>query len=117
MERRVLRTAFPIFVLLLAAFLGVKAVGNPGVVLPLSGELLLLVGCTVFFLRLERNPQTRFWLFRLVLAAVAIRLTLLLIIHFGLSPYAFAPDALLYEYYGEALRDFWLGSGPRPPTP
>ena len=98
----------------LAAFLGARSVTDPGLAIPLSAELLALLGGTLFLLQRERDREIRSWLSRLVLAALAVRVVLLLVVHFGISPYLFAPDALLYEYYGAALRDYWMGVGARP---
>jgi 4-amino-4-deoxy-L-arabinose transferase-like glycosyltransferase len=103
--------------IVLAAVLGATAMGQPQLVFPLTVELLILAGITMLFLQLERDRHTRRWLARLVLAALGIRLVLLVVIHFGFTPYAFAPDAGMYEYFGEALRDYWMGEGPRPGRP
>ena len=92
-----------------AALLGLSVVRNPGVALPFSIELILLLALTLWGLSREPDPDIRKWLTRLALATLALRLLLVLVVQFRLSPYFFAPDALAYERIGKEISDYWAG--------
>jgi 4-amino-4-deoxy-L-arabinose transferase-like glycosyltransferase len=99
-----------------SASLGLAVIESPGIALPFSIELILLLGLTFWGLSRETDPDVRKWLGRLVLAALALRLLLVLVVQFRLSPYFFAPDALAYERIGQDISNYWAGEGsaPRP---
>ena len=105
-----------LLVVVASALLGLAVIENPGVALPFTIEFILLLGLTIAGLSRERDVQVRNWLGKLVLAALGLRLILALFVHFQLSPYFFAPDAIGYERMGKAISDYWAGSGlaPRP---
>ncbi len=103
-------------VVVAAALLGLAVIESPGVALPFTIELILLLGLTFWGLTREPDLDDRRWLVRLVLAALALRLLLVLVVQFRLSPYFFAPDAAGYERLGREISNFWAGEGfaPRP---
>jgi hypothetical protein len=92
-----------------AALLGLSVIGSPGVALPFSIELILLMGLTLVGLARERDRDIRTWLIRLALATLALRLVLGLVIQFRFSPYFFAPDAAGYERIGRDIGNYWAG--------
>ena len=94
-----------------AALLGLSVIENPGVTLPFSIELILLLALTLWGLSRERDPDLRKWLTRLVVATLALRLMMILVVQFNFSPYFFAPDALGYEVVGKQISDYWAGVG------
>ena len=94
-----------------AALLGLSVIASPGVALPFSIELLLLLVLTVWGLAREPDLDLRRWLVRLALAALALRLLLVLVVQFRFSPYFFAPDAQAYERIGREISNYWSGEG------
>ncbi len=94
-----------------SALLGLSVIINPGLALPFSIELILLFAFTLWGLSRERDPDLRRWLTRLVLATLGLRLLMVLVVQFTLSPDFFAPDALGYERIGKEIGDYWTGSG------
>ena len=94
-----------------SVLLGLSVIQNPGVALPLSLELILLLVLTLWGLSREPDLDVRKWLVRLALAALALRLLLVLVVQFRFSPYFFAPDAVAYERIGKEISDYWAGSG------
>ena len=76
-----------------SALLGLSVIESPGVALPFSIELVLLLAVTLAGLAREHDGDIRKWLVRLALATLAVRLLLVLIVQFRYSPYFFAPDA------------------------
>ena len=94
-----------------AALLGLAVIASPGVALPFSIELLLLLVLTVWGLSREPDLDLRKWLVRLALAALALRLLLVLVVQFRFSPYFFAPDAQAYERIGREISNYWSGEG------
>ena len=94
-----------------AALLGLAVIVSPGVALPFSIELLLLLVLTVWGLSREPDLDLRRWLVRLALAALALRLLLVLVVQFRFSPYFFAPDAQAYERIGREISNYWSGEG------
>ena len=94
-----------------SGLLGLAVIENPGVALPFSIEFIALFGVTVLVLTRERDLEVRQWLTNLLLAALGLRLILALFVHFQLSPYFFAPDAIGYERMGKQIGDYWAGSG------
>ena len=96
---------------IVSALLGLSVIENPGVALPLSIELIVLLALTMWGLSREPDRDIRKWLTRLAMATLALRLVLVLFVHFGpfFSPYFFAPDALGYERIGEEISDYWAG--------
>ena len=94
-----------------AALLGLAVIASPGVALPFSIELLLLLVLTVWGLSREPDLDLRRWLVRLALAALALRLLLVLVVQFRFSPYFFAPDAQAYERMGREISNYWSGEG------
>ena len=94
-----------------SALLGLSVILTPGVALPFSIELVLLFALTLWGLSRESDPDLRRWLTRLVLATLALRLLMVLVVQFNFSPYFFAPDALAYERIGKQISDYWAGVG------
>ena len=94
-----------------AALLGFAVIENPGVALPFSVELILLLGLTLMGLAREQDAEVRSWLVKLVLATLALRVVLAIFVHFQISPYFFAPDAIGYERMGKEISDYWTGAG------
>lgn len=105
--------ALPVVLFAVAAVvLGLGVIVLPAVVLPLALEGLILLGVTVALLNREPDPDTRRWLLWLVAGALGVRLLLIFVVHFVISPYVFAPDARTYEYFGGVIRDYWSGLRP-----
>jgi 4-amino-4-deoxy-L-arabinose transferase-like glycosyltransferase len=100
-------------VLVGSAFLGLSVIANPGVALPFSIELIVLLALTMWGLSRERDPDIRRWLTRLAAATLALRLLLVLFVQFSplVTPYFFAPDAIGYESVGRDISDYWAGIG------
>ncbi len=98
-------------VVVASALLGLAVIESPGVALPFTIELILLLGLTFWGLSREPDLDNRRWLIRLVLAALALRLLLVLVVQFQLSPYFFAPDAEGYERLGREISNYWAGEG------
>ena len=94
-----------------SALLGLSVILTPGVALPFSIELVLLFALTLWGLSRESDPDLRRWLTRLVLATLALRLLMVLVVQFNFSPYFFAPDAEAYERIGKQISDYWAGVG------
>ena len=94
-----------------SALLGLSVILTPGVALPFSIELMLLFAFTLWGLSREPDPDLRKWLTRLVLATLALRLLMVLVVQFNFSPYFFAPDAEAYEQIGKEISDYWAGVG------
>ena len=92
-----------------SALLGLAVIENPGVALPFSIEFIVLLGLTFAGLSREQDVGVRRWLTRLVFATLGLRVLLALVVHFQLTPYFFAPDAIGYEWVGEAISDYWSG--------
>ena len=92
-----------------SALLGLSVIESPGVALPFSIELILLLALTLWGLSRERDLDVRKWLVRLALAALALRLLLVLVVQFRVSPYFFAPDAEAYERIGREIGNYWAG--------
>jgi hypothetical protein len=91
--------------------LGIGLVVQPGAVIPLTIEAATLFVLSAFVLKLESNEETRRWVWGLFAAAVSLRFGALLLVHFWLSPYFFAPDAWGYEQTGVLLSNYWSGRG------
>lgn len=103
-------------VVMVSSFIGLGVANDPALFVPLSLEIMLLLTATWFFVMLERHRETRRWLFRLALSAFVLRMAALLVVHFVLSPYFFAPDALGYERNGALISAWWtqgIDPGPR----
>jgi len=100
-----------LLVVVVAALLGVAVIQSPGVALPFSIELALLLLLTLAGLSREPDRDLRTWLTRLALAALVLRLLLVLFVQFRMSPYFFAPDAQGYERIGRDISDYWAGTG------
>ena len=94
-----------------SALLGLSVILTPSVALPFSVELILLFALTLWGLSRESDPDLRKWLTRLVLATLALRLLMVLVVQFNFSPYFFAPDAEGYERIGKEISDYWAGVG------
>ncbi len=94
-----------------SALLGLVVIENPGVALPFTIEFILLLGVTTLGLMREPDLEVRGWLTKLVMAALGLRLVLALFVHFQLSPYFFAPDAIGYESVGAQIGDYWARGG------
>ena len=94
-----------------AALLGLSVIENPGIALPFSIELILLLAFTLWGLSREPDPDLRKWLARLVVATLGLRLLMVLVVQFNFSPYFFAPDAVGYERVGKEISDYWAGVG------
>ena len=94
-----------------SALLGLSVIETPGVALPFSIELILLLALTFWGLSREPDPDVRTWLVRLALAALALRLVLVVVVQFTVSPYFFAPDAQAYERIGREIGNYWAGEG------
>ncbi|RMH15286.1 MAG: hypothetical protein D6701_10195 [Gemmatimonadetes bacterium] len=104
-----------IVLLVLAGLLvGLGSILQPAVTLPLTLEVGVLGGLSVALLRREQDPATRRWLTRLLVVALVLRIGLALVLHLGLTPYFFAPDAFTYEFYGNQLAEYWRGLAPFP---
>ncbi|HSR42549.1 MAG TPA: glycosyltransferase family 39 protein, partial [Longimicrobiales bacterium] len=99
---------------LAALVIGVASVEEPATVLPLTLEIVLLALLTWTFLVRERRRDLRRWLGGLVLAALALRVGVLVAVHFVVGAPFFAPDAASYAYQGGVIADFWAGAGPPP---
>jgi 4-amino-4-deoxy-L-arabinose transferase-like glycosyltransferase len=97
-----------------SALLGLAVILSPGVALPFSVELILLLALTMWGLRRERDSDLRAWLTRLALATLALRLLMAFIVQFNFDPYFFAPDARGYEIVGKQISDYWAGIGFEP---
>ena len=113
---RASKTGFVVLLMVASAsaLLGLAVIQNPGVALPFSIELILLFGLTLLGLSREQDGDVRLWLIKLVLATLALRVVLALFVHFQLSPYFFAPDAIGYERMGKEISDYWSGTGLAP---
>jgi hypothetical protein len=98
-----------LLVVVAAALLGLSVIESPGVALPFSIELILLLAVTLAGLARERDLEIRTWLTRLALATLALRLLLVLFVQFRYSPYFFAPDAQTYERIGREISNYWAG--------
>ena len=98
-----------LFALVASALLGLAVIESPGVALPFSIELILLLALTLAGLARERDLDIQAWLIRLALATLALRLLLVLFVQFRFSPYFFAPDAAGYERIGREIADYWAG--------
>ena len=99
-----------------SALLGLSVIESPGVALPFSIELVLLLAVTLAGLAREHDRNIQTWLIRLVLATLVLRLLLVLVVQFRYSPYFFAPDAAGYERIGREISNYWSG-GVVVPTP
>ncbi len=97
-----------------SALLGLSVIETPGVALPFSIELILLLAPTFWGLSREPDLDLRTWLVRLALAALALRLLLVLVVQFRFSPYFFAPDAETYERIGREIGSYWAGESLAP---
>ena len=107
-------SALVLLAVVASALLGLSVIERPGVALPFSIELILLLALTLWGLSREPDLDIRKWLVRLALAALALRLLVVLVVQFRLSPYFFAPDAEGYEIIGRAIGDYWAGEGLAP---
>lgn len=107
----------PLIVLLVGAavLLGLAGVeGRQTILAPaLLGLFLLLL--TLGLLRFQKDPASREFVTRLVLAGIAVRFVLLFLVHQTVGPYGFAPDAYTYEIVGQKVADAWSSGGPLPP--
>ena len=103
-----------VMVVVASALLGLAVIENPGVALPFTIELIVLLALTLVLVSREPDVAVKGWLFRFVLAALGLRIVLALIVHVQISPYFFAPDAMAYERIGEAISNYWSGAGPAP---
>ena len=97
-----------------SALLGLSVIESPGVALPFSIELVVLLALTFWGLSREPDVDVRTWLVRLALAALALRLLLVLVVQFRVSPYFFAPDAETYERIGREIGSYWAGESLAP---
>ena len=107
-------SALVLLAVVASALLGLSVIERPGVALPFSIELILLLALTLWGLSREPDLDIRKWLVRLALAALALRLLVVLVVQFRLSPYFFAPDAEGYEIISRAIGDYWAGEGLAP---
>ena len=116
MNRATSGTTLVLLAVVASALLGLSVIETPGVALPFSIELILLLALTLWGLSREPDLDLRKWLVRLALAALLLRLLLVLVVQFRFSPYFFAPDAETYERVGRQIGDYWAGEGfaPRP---
>jgi hypothetical protein len=99
-----------------AVLLGAGVVSDPAVVIPLTFELVLLLGISWWVIHLEREPDLRRWLLRVVLLSLALRLGAVFLVHGALSQMFFAPDAASYYAHGLAIHEHWMG-GAEPDLP
>jgi len=113
-SRRTAAVGLSVSGVLAALVVGVASVEEPATVLPLTLEVLLLALLTWAFLVRERRRDLRKWLGGLVLAALALRVAALVVVHFVVGARLFAPDAASYAYQGGVIADFWAGAGPPP---
>ncbi len=111
MNRSPSGVTFLILVIVASAMLGLSVIASPGIALPFSIELILLLGLTLWGLSREPDPDLQKWLTRLALAALGLRLLLVLVVQFRLDPYFFAPDAQGYERVGRDISNYWAGGG------
>ncbi len=116
MNRSISGVTLVLFAVVASALLGLSVIERPGVALPFSIELILLLALTLAGLARERDLDIRKWLIRLALATLALRLLLVLVVQFRYSPYFFAPDAAAYERIGQEISNYWAG-GVVVPTP
>lgn len=95
--------------------LGVQMVESPEAVIPMTLEVLLLLGLTLALVRRERDRQARSWLVKVTMLALLLRMGALLAIHFGMgNAMFFALDQFNYVREGEMLSLYWQGLGPNP---
>ena len=95
--------------------LGGQMIESPEAVIPMTMEVLILLGITFFFLRREPDREARAWLAKIIMVALLLRLGALFAVHFGLgNPMFFALDQLNYAREGEMLSLYWQGLGPAP---
>ena len=111
MKRSTSSTTLVLLAVVASALLGLAVISNPGLALPFSIELILLFALTLWGLSRELDLDLRKWLTRLVLATLGLRLLMVLVVQFTLSPDFFAPDALGYERIGKEISDYWAGVG------
>ena len=109
MNRATSGSSLVLLAVVASALLGLSVIESPGVALPFSIELVLLLAITFWGLSREPDPDVRKWLGRLALAALALRLVLVLFVQFRVSPYFFAPDAATYERIGQEIGNYWAG--------
>ena len=93
-----------------SGLLGLVVIDNPGVVLPFTVELLVLLAITFAALTREGDVTVRRWLTGLIFAALGLRIVVALGVHFRFSPYFFAPDAIGYEVVGKEISEYWSGT-------
>jgi len=113
-SRRVATTGLTLAGAAAALVLGILAVEEPATIFPLTLELAVFIGLTWIFVGRVRDRVLRRRLGRLVLAAVFVRVAVLVVVHFVLAPEFFAPDVLTFEGQGRRLAAFWRGTGPDP---
>ena len=111
MNRATSGSTLVLLAVIASALLGLSIIESPGVAFPFSIELVVLLALTFWGLSREPDVDVRTWLGRLALAALALRLVLVLVVQFRLSPYFFAPDAEAYERIGREIGNYWAGEG------
>ena len=86
--------------------LGGQMIESPEAVIPMTMEVLILLGITFFFLRREHDREARAWLAKIIMVALLLRLGALFAVHFGLgNPMFFALDQLNYAREGARNRE------------
>ena len=105
-----MKVAVVIITLGMAALFGMGLINNAEVILPLSLGVFVLTFVTVVAARsVATGPEAKV-VEAIVIWAILLRFSALLAIHFGLSPYFFAPDAIFYEDVGRQLAMSWTGT-------
>lgn len=113
-SRRVAVTGLALAGAAAALVMGILAVEEPATIFPLTLELAILIGVTWLFLGRVSDRVLRRKLGRLVLAAVFVRVALLVVVHFVFAQEFFAPDVISFQGQGQRLAAFWRGIGPDP---
>ena len=113
-SQRVAATGLGLAVAAAALVMGILVVEEPGTIIPLTLELALLGGLTLLFLGRVSDRVLRRRLGRLAMAAILVRVALLVVVHFVFAQEFFAPDVASFEGQGRRLAAFWRGTGPDP---
>lgn len=90
------------------------AVSDPGSRVAVPVIALIGIGLTVMLAGRQGNPERVEFLRNLMLFGLGARLIAFALIHMTVGPYVFAPDALTYEGWGDALLAFFKGDAPFP---
>ncbi len=109
-----MRAFVSLVLIVLSGFAGVALVLWPGVFLPFTLEALLLIAITLIAVRRQTTPIQVRDVTILLGVAFVVRAIALVVVHFGVDPYFFAPDALTYEQVGRTLAGVWRQGGSVP---